>query len=182
MNQGLIPARYAKALYEVAKEKDCDRKLYEQLRQLTDTFAAEPKLNETIANPFVDNSDKAALIYSACHADDSDSMLSNFIKLLEQNRRMGMVREIAVAYQDVYRRDKRIHRVRVSAAAPLAKEAEDRLKKLITDHLAGDTMEYSFVTDPDLIGGFVVTIDNRQLDASVKNELKQLRLKLLSNK
>ena len=43
-------------------------------------------------------------------------------------------------------------------------------------------MEYSFVTDPDLIGGFVVTIDNRQLDASVKNELKQLRLKLLSNK
>ena len=70
----------------------------------------------------------------------------------------------------------------MSAAAPLAKEAEDRLKKLITDHLAGDTMEYSFVTDPDLIGGFVVTIDNRQLDASVKNELKQLRLKLLSNK
>lgn len=182
MNQGLIPARYAKALYEVAKEKGADKKLYEQLRLLTDTFAAEPKLNATIANPFVDNTDKAALIYSACHADDSDTMLSNFIKLLEQNHRMGIVREIAVAYQDVYRRDKRIHRVRVAAAAPLAKEAEDRLKKLITDHLAGDTMEYTFVTDPDLIGGFVVNIDNQQLDASVRNELKQLRLKLLSNK
>ena len=40
-------------------------------------------------------------------------------------------------------------------------------------------MEYTYSTDPDLIGGFTVDIDNERLDASVKNELKQLRLKLL---
>ena len=38
----------------------------------------------------------------------------------------------------------------------------------------------TFATDPDIIGGFTVDIDNERLDASVKNELKQLRLKLLS--
>ena len=42
-------------------------------------------------------------------------------------------------------------------------------------------MEYSQRVDPDLIGGFVINIDNEQLDASISNELKQLRLKLLSN-
>ena len=41
-------------------------------------------------------------------------------------------------------------------------------------------MEYNHRIDPDLIGGFVVNIDNEKLDASVANELKQLRLKLLS--
>ncbi len=40
-------------------------------------------------------------------------------------------------------------------------------------------MEYTFRVDPDLIGGFTVDIDNERLDASVKNELKQLRLRLL---
>ena len=40
-------------------------------------------------------------------------------------------------------------------------------------------MEYDTHVNPDLIGGFTVSIDNERLDASVKNELKQLRLNLL---
>ena len=48
-------------------------------------------------------------------------------------------------------------------------------------HLDGGTMEYHHRVDPALIGGFTVTIDNDKLDASVADELKQLRLKLLSN-
>ena len=40
-------------------------------------------------------------------------------------------------------------------------------------------MEYVSRVDPDLIGGFTVSIDNERLDASVRNELKQLRLNLL---
>lgn len=42
-------------------------------------------------------------------------------------------------------------------------------------------MEYHHRVDPSLIGGFTVTINNEKLDASVADELKQLRLKLLSN-
>ncbi len=40
-------------------------------------------------------------------------------------------------------------------------------------------MEYDFKIDPELIGGFTVNIGSERLDASIKNELKQLRLKLL---
>ena len=58
---------------------------------------------------------------------------------------------------------------------------EDRLKALIERHLNGGTMEYHHRVDPDLIGGFTVTINNEKLDASVADELKQLRIKLLSN-
>ena len=55
-----------------------------------------------------------------------------------------------------------------------------RLKALIESHVGGATVEYETAVDPDLIGGFVVKIDSERLDASIKNELKQLRLKLLS--
>lgn len=182
MDQGLIPKRYAKALYEVAKEKGTEQKLYDYMRHLMDAFAAEPKLNDTMNNPFVSNADKAALIYSACGTDSSDATMQSFIKLLETNRRMGIVRDIAAAYRKIYREDKNIYRVEVVAAAPMTDEAEQRLKKLILSHLNGGTMEYTLRVDPDLIGGFVINIDNQRLDASVKNELKQLRLKLLSNK
>ena len=40
-------------------------------------------------------------------------------------------------------------------------------------------MEYSSVVDPSIIGGFTVAIDNDKLDASIANELKQLKLNLL---
>lgn len=41
-------------------------------------------------------------------------------------------------------------------------------------------MEYMSVVNPDLLGGFTVNIGNEKLDASIANELKQLRLNLLS--
>jgi F-type H+-transporting ATPase subunit delta len=56
---------------------------------------------------------------------------------------------------------------------------QKRLEQLIESHLNGGKSEFSFATDSELIGGFTVDIDNERLDASVKNELKQLRLKLL---
>ncbi|MCC8113606.1 MAG: F0F1 ATP synthase subunit delta [Bacteroidales bacterium] len=182
MDQGLIPRRYAKALYEVAVEHGTQLKLYDKMRLIAEACAAEPKLNETLNNPFVSDADKAQLILTAAQADSSDKDIDSFIGLLEANHRLGLVRDIAVAYADIYRKANKIYRVEVVAAAPMSQAEQDRLKKLIQSHLDGGTMEYTFRVDPDLIGGFVVNIENQRLDASVKNELKQLRLKLLSNK
>lgn len=179
MDQGLIPKRYAKALYEVAKDSADDSKVYGYMQNLLMAFDRAPGLAETMANPFVSDSDKTSLIETACMSAPGDVVISNFIKLLEQNHRVGLVRDIAAAYLKIYREQNRIARVRVVSAAPLEKESEDRLRKIILSHLDGASMEYSSAVDPDLIGGFVVNIDNQRLDASVKNELKQLRLTLL---
>lgn len=182
MDQGLIPRRYAKALYLAAVEKGCQQDLYDRMRLLGDAFAAEPKLGETMRNPFVSDADKAQLILAAAQAGDKAPLLADFVKLLVQNGRIGMVRDIAAAYCLIYRKESNIYRVEVVSAAAMDPAQEQRLKQLILSHLRGGSMEYTSRIDPDLIGGFVVNIDNERLDASVKNELKQLRLKLLSNK
>lgn len=183
MDQGLIPKRYAKAIYEVAQANSSAQKLYQQMQALAAAFAAEPKLSETMNNPFVADSDKAALVRTAAGAKAGDKDFDAIIRLLTTNHRIGMVRDIATAYLKIYRKANKIYIVEVEAAAPMASAEEQRLKDLIQQHLGKDaTMEYQFHVDPELIGGFVVKIDNERLDASVKNELKQLRLKLLGNK
>ena len=98
-----------------------------------------------------------------------------------QNGRLDAVRDIALAYIALYRRANNIRLVTVTSAAPLDAAEEKRLRALIQKHLGGATMEYETAVNPDLIGGFTVSIDNEKLDASVANELKQLRLSLLSN-
>jgi F0F1-type ATP synthase delta subunit len=59
---------------------------------------------------------------------------------------------------------------------------DDKLSQIIEvvqHQLEGKTIERTVTVDKDLIGGFTVQVDSMVLDASIKNELKKLRLKLL---
>lgn len=180
MNEGLIPHRYAKALYKVAVERGEDRALYDLCGRLADAFAEEPTIQQTVANPFVSDADKLKLLMTAAGAADKDHTYCDFLKLLADNRRIDFAGAVARDYRAIYRFQNNIYRVDVVSAAKLDPSEEERLKKLIEDRLDGGKMEYTSSVDPSLIGGFTVNIDNRRLDASVKNQLKQLRLALIN--
>lgn len=181
MNEGLIPRRYAKALYEFATEKGDSESIYGIMTTLVKSFSAENALQSAMANPFVDNDDKGKLLMTAAGATQQDATFNDFVALLKNNARLDMARGIAMAYLDIYRKANNIYLVEVVTAAPMAADDEQRLKNIINNHLNGGTMEYASRIDSNLIGGFVVKIGSELLDASVSNELKQLRLKLLSN-
>lgn len=179
MNEGLIPRRYAKALYKVAVDRgDADR-LYTLMNRLATVALAEGTIVDTVANPFVTVSDKCNLLRTAAGEGADNATFGDFLKLLADNRRLDMVFAIARDYAALYREQNNIYKVDVVSAAPMEPAEEGRLKKIIEQNLNGGTMEYSCRVNPDLIGGFTVTIDNRKLDASVSNELKQLRVNLL---
>lgn len=179
MNEGLIPKRYAKALLEFARERNADTRLYGLMGTLVHSFAANPGLEEIMANPFVAPDRKEQLLVTAAGAGSDDVVYADFLKLLRKNKRLPLARAIAMAYGEGYRKGHDIYRVEVTAAAPMAPADEQRLKKLIGSHLNGGTMEYSFKVKPELIGGFTVSVGSEKLDASVQNDLKQLQLKLL---
>ncbi|MCM1482841.1 MAG: F0F1 ATP synthase subunit delta [Muribaculaceae bacterium] len=180
MNQGLIPRRYAKALYKFAFEKGKQDRVYELMNRLVSMFESNPDLNRTLGNPFIPVKDKEALVSTAAGADSTDAVFADFIKLLVNNRRIDMTRDIALAYLDIYRSENNIYVVRVTSAAPMSQADESRLKQLIERHLHGAKMEYTSQVNPDLIGGFSVEVGNERIDASISNELKLLRLNLLS--
>lgn len=179
MNEGLIPRRYAKALLKYAVEKNADKYLYGLMNQLLKSFEEHPELDATMANPFIDSAKKIQLLLTAAGAEPSDEVYSDFLKLLCNNNRIPLVRSIALAYADDYRKMHNIYKVEVTSAAPMAEQSEERLKKLILSHLKGGTMEYAMKIDPSLIGGFAVKVGSERLDASIKNELQQIQHKLL---
>lgn len=180
MNQGLLPRRYAKALYKFAVENKCEEEVYRLMKNLRYSFDKEPAIAQTVANPFVSDAEKLELLITAAQASVADKCYSDFLQLLAENDRIAMAGDIALAYIAIYRAEKHIYRVEVVTADTLPHETVARLRALIEKHLKGGSMEYSERVDAGLIGGFVINIDNEQLDASVRSELKQLRLKLLS--
>lgn len=180
MNDGLIPRRYAKALLKFACEKGQDKALYALMKTLSTSFAEQPDLCRVINNPFVPAESKIQLLTTASGAKADGTCFDDFLKLLVRNNRIGMAREIALAYLSIYRKANNIFKVDITTASQFPADEMMRLKELIERHVDGATVEYHETVDPELIGGFTVNIDSERLDASVKNELKQLRLKLLS--
>ncbi|MEE0978176.1 MAG: F0F1 ATP synthase subunit delta [Muribaculaceae bacterium] len=183
MNEGLIPRRYAKALFKVAQDKRCADRIYALMTQLSDSIAAQPALNHTIANPFVPAKEKVNLINIAAGASQSpDPLLADFLTLLINNKRIDLIRDIALAYAEIYRKENKIYVVNVTSAEPLDNSELKRLRDIIDRHLPqGSSTEFTAAVNPALIGGFTIAINNERLDASIKNELKQLRLKLINS-
>ncbi len=182
MDQGLIPRRYAKALYAVGAERSDTANLYQLMQSLVAAFAATPGLASTVANPFVSDADKTSLLTSAVYGKNgkADATYEDFLRLLEKNKRTALARDIALAYVDLYRRENSIYRVDIVSAAAMGEGERSRLESIIGKHIGDGTFEYGYTVDPSLIGGFTVTVNSERLDASVATQLKQLRLKLVN--
>ncbi len=178
MNEGLIPRRYAKALYKYAQEQQCAMQVYADAQQLEETFATHPALSKALANPALSTGEKEQLLVSAAGSEAQKAIL-RFINLVILNHREEFFRASMLAYQDIYRQEKGIARVTITTASTMSDEIIARIKSLLKAQLNKE-LEFVYETDPSIIGGFVLRVESMQLDASIQNELNKLRIKLLN--
>lgn len=179
MNDGLIPNRYAKALYKFAEQLGQQTEVYGQMKSLEAAFASSRELKQVVNNPFVPVGKKQSLLLAAAGAQPGGP-LDKFILLVDRNNRVEFLRAMAVSYIKLYRTVNGIAQVKVETAAKLPDTEIQKIVALVEKQLNGQTLELSSSVNPDLIGGFRITVDTLELDASVKNEIEKLRLKLQS--
>lgn len=180
MNGGLIPRRYAKALYKYALQCGVDAKVYDDMKSVVSAFESNPNLSKVLANPFISDNDKKNLLLSAA-GESPDDAYKGFVRLILEKRREMYAYEMALAYRDIYRKANNISQVCVTTAIHMREEEMGKLTGLVQKSFKGHTLEYSFKVNPQIIGGFVIDVDSVRMDASISNELEQLRLTLLSN-
>lgn len=181
MNQGLIPQRYAKALYKVCLDKKTTAEMYVEMKALSGAFAVDTRLQKTLSNPFVSRQDKANLLESAIGPDASEQY-KGLVRLLLDNGREEYARTTALAFQKMYRERNHISLVHIATAGNLPEAEMERLRTLVKRAFPRRRLELTETVDTNLIGGFVIDVDSVRMDASLSNELQQLRQTLLSKK
>lgn len=179
MDNGLIPQRYAKALYKYALEHGNTEKLYELVKTVIESFKSNPDLQKVLSNPFIKNEDKERLLLSAA-GDETNDDYNRFVKLIIDQKRVDYAYAMMLAYRDMYRKENHISQAKITTASPLGEDQMKKLRKLVADSFKGDTLEFSEEVNPALIGGFIIDVDSVRMDASLSNELEQLRQTLLS--
>lgn len=177
MNDGLIPNRYAKALFKLSQERGDTSQVYNEMKHLDVAYAAEPGLKKAVNNPFLPVADKLKLLCAASGAK-LDSTAAQFMELVIKNNRIDFLRAIALSFMKQYRGLNGIAKVEVVTATKLGDDEINAIVDVVKEQLGGKTIELTKSVNPDLIGGFTVDVDSRVLDASVKSQLEKLRLRL----
>ena len=177
MSDGLIPRRYAKALYKYAVENGDSQEIYEILKGLSFRHTAIDELKRAVLNPDISNEDKGAFMLKLLGAKPGSS-LDKFLLLCVRNNRAEYLQKISLAYVDLYREAHEIAHVVITTAVPMPEAEINAIIDIVKRRLGAMTLEIEQLIDPELIGGFTVKINGLVLDASVKRELNELQLQL----
>ena len=177
MDNGRISVRYARALFQTAQEQGCEDAVYDGLTRLAHNYLlAITQFNEVLADPIVEREEKVKLVEMAVGEPLHDS-LKQFIAFVADQKREDKMFLIAMKYMEMYREKHNILSTQVTTATELTEESYDKIKAFIKQTFGADA-EMEVHIDPNLIGGFILDIENTRMDASVAGQLNALKNKL----
>ena len=163
-----IARPYAEALFRTAKESGTLAKWAGQIA-LLGQVAANPEARSAIGDPNVAAPQLVDLFRSAC-GTAVEAELSNFIQLLSNNDRLGLLPEIAALYESYKRNEEGTKQAEIVSAFPMTDGQVNALLPQL-ESVFKSKLETSVSVDPELIGGVKVIVGDQMLDASVRGKL-----------
>jgi len=163
-----IARPYAEALFRAAKESGNLAKWAGQVDMLAQV-AANPEASAAISDPNVAAAQLVDLFRSAC-GTAVDAELSNFIQLLSNNNRLGLLPEVAELYESYKRAEEGSKQAEIVSAFPIDQNQVNAIVPQL-EAVFKTRLETSVSVDPTLIGGIKVIVGDQMLDASVRGKL-----------
>lgn len=174
MSSYRIASRYAKSLIELATQQG---KLDRVVEDMT-FFAAVTKVQDVellLRSPII-HEDKKGKVLKAITAGKLDLLTASFIDIILRKGREAYLGDIAHEVIRQYRVLKGISIVEIVSADTLPAETLEAIrKKLVDSKLTASTVEFKTSVNKDLIGGFVISFEDKLYDASVRHQLEVLR-------
>jgi len=172
MNESKISVRYAKALFQLAVEKNLLDKVYEDMLFISEVCRQE-QLVEVLASPIIVPSKKKAILHGILEKNVETITLS-LVDLLITNGREDFLPAVSRVFRDETLRYRGITDTTLITAVPV----NDNIRKQITDLVATTfktRVELKEIVDEEIVGGFILKVDDNYIDASVRNKLRKIR-------
>jgi F-type H+-transporting ATPase subunit delta len=167
--------RYAKALFELAQENGQSEHWERHLRILHELFAM-PEVRGIVANPALSPQRRLQVI-DTLNPDSLGTEGRNLAKLLIESGLTGAVEEISQEFERLV--DAAAGRIQATAttAVKLDDGEQGRLARELSDQLGHD-LKVKFQVDSAILGGLILRLGDRLIDASLRGRLRQLRQQL----
>lgn len=163
---------YARALFEVATERDLLDQIHEELGQFADAVAQNRNLAQFLFSPYFSSEEKKDALRRVI--EGADPAFMNFLEALVERHRMPVIFRIRTRFHQLWEEERKLLPVEVTSAVAL----DDAIVQSIGDRVGEQTglkVELSSRVDPEILGGLVLRVGNFILDASIVHRLEQLR-------
>jgi F-type H+-transporting ATPase subunit delta len=168
---------YADALFQAAEDKDKLDEIHDELSQFTDALNESNDMRVFFFSPYFSSDEKRkALGETVSGASDE---FRNFLELLAEKHRMPAVFAIRRRFDELWAVAKKRLEVTLTSAIELDKSVVDDVGKAI-EKQTGRTIDLQANVDPEILGGLVLRVGNRVLDASIRSKLEKLRKEVAS--
>jgi F-type H+-transporting ATPase subunit delta len=173
MNQSKITIRYAKALFDLALEHNVLEQVKDDMALISQVSLENRELRGMLHNPVI-NVDKKQKVMLRIFGSHINKLTLSFINIISRKRRESYIDGIASDFVTLYKEYKGIKTAYITSAVAL--NETERLAMLgILKNLTGKEIELIESLKSDIIGGFVINMDNYQVDQSLTTKIKILK-------
>ncbi|MCB2010145.1 MAG: F0F1 ATP synthase subunit delta [Geminicoccaceae bacterium] len=168
-----LASRYATALFELAGEAGALDAVALDLQSLDALVEESDDLRRMIRSPVLTRDAQRNAVLAVADKAGLNELTKKFLGVLADKRRLFALDQVSRAYRDMLAEHKGEMTARVTSAVPLSNEQLDEVKAA-TARFAGRAVSIDADVDPSLLGGLVVRVGSRMLDASLKTKLQHL--------
>jgi len=174
-----VAQHYADALADVAVAQKTASEVNREFSAFMALLRESPELKLVLGSPAVARANKHSVVEALVERMGASRTLRNFLFVVIDQRRVALLPEIQIAFEQQLDERQGITRAEVASARELSDAEKARLRATL-ERLSGRRVEAQYRLDPKLIAGAVVRVGSTIYDGSVRTQLDRLRARLAS--
>jgi F-type H+-transporting ATPase subunit delta len=169
-----MAGRYATALFELANEAGTLDAVKADLGTLSGLIAENADLGRLVRSPVFGAEEQSRAMAAVMQSIGITGITANFVKLVASNRRLFALPTMISGFNALVAAHRGEVTAQVTAAEPLSDTHIAALKEALAQK-TGKDVSLDVIVDPSIIGGLIVKLGSRMVDASLKTKLNSIR-------
>ncbi|MEQ8363119.1 MAG: ATP synthase F1 subunit delta [Cyclobacteriaceae bacterium] len=173
-------SRYVRSLLGLAQEQGVLDEVHSDMQFISKTCNENLELVSLLRSPIIKSDKKKAILYKIFEGKVNKLTLA-IIDIVTRKNREAILPSIAREFHNAYNDFKGIQKATITSTVALDPEIRKEVEGIVKQLSDKKTIELEEKVDSSLIGGFVLNVGDKQLDASISSKLKALKLMFKKN-
>ncbi|GAB4107603.1 ATP synthase F1 subunit delta [Echinicola sediminis] len=175
-----VASRYAKSLLELAVEKGILQEVHEDMQQLSSVVAANRDFALLLKSPILKSELKAKVIKEV-FAKSAQELTLSFFQIVSRKKREDILADIAREFHALYNAHEDIQVAEVTTTFEIDDSMRQTFAEAVKEISGRSKVSLIEKIDKNIIGGYILKVNDRQLDESMSSKLRALRVQFSTN-
>lgn len=170
-----IAGRYASALFELAEEQKATDQVGSDLKRFSKMLDESADLQALCKNPVFTSEQQVAALDKVLSKAGISGIAGNFLKVVGAKRRLFAVNGMISGFEQLVDAKNGVVNAEVTVPAPLSPANKQAVLEALKGVTGGQSISLNEKVDPSIIGGLIVKVGSKMVDASLRTKLNSIK-------